>query len=163
MRKSVTIRGIQRAVILITAVLTLTSCRHGADPAIEAAAPETTAPAADANAVSSLPENHEAYTAAVQNLGQTTGTSTATLYFIKPGSGQTFRRGTRIQIEAQSQQRRELRNVIFFVNGRRIGASSSNPYRTSWWAKDRGRFVITAEATQRGGKRTASSISINVE
>jgi len=139
------------------------SCRQGSDAAPEPVVTEPAAPVSDANDASSLPPNHEAYTAAVQNFGQKTSASAATLYFIKPGSGQTFRRGTRIQIEAQSEARRELRQVTFFVNGRRIGASSSNPYRTSWWAKDRGQFVITVEGTRRGGNRTASSTSIVIE
>jgi hypothetical protein len=165
MRKKQTIwpRILILTVVALSTLFWGSSCRQGSDAAPEPVVTDQAAPVSDANEASSLPQNHEAYTAAVQNLGQKTSAAAATLFFIKPGSGQTFRRGTRIEIEAQSQERRELRQVTFFVNGRRIGVSSSNPYRTSWWAKDRGRFVITVEGTRRGGDRTASSTSIVIE
>lgn len=154
--------GVAIALTLFVVLLS-GSCRSGTESSVEPVATTHAPSVSDTPEVSALPLNHEAYAAAAQTLEQKTSAGAATLYFIKPGNGQSFRRGTRIQLEAQSSARRELRNVTFFVNGRRIGASSSNPYRSSWWAKDRGRFVITAEATQRGGDRTAASVSVTIE
>ncbi len=153
--------GIVMALLLATVLLG--SCRSGAESTAEPGTTTEAPSASKTGEVSALPQNHEAYAAATQTLGQKTSAGAATLYFIKPANGQSFRRGTRIQLEAQSSARRELRHVTFYVNGRRVGASSSNPYRTSWWAKDRGRFVVTVEATQRGGNRTAASVSITIE
>jgi hypothetical protein len=57
-----------------------------------------------------------------------------------------------------------IANVEFFVNGTRIGAAASSPFQFEWTPTNAGTFLLTAKATDNGGKSTTSeAVSVTVD
>ena len=104
------------------------------------------------------------YQAALKTNKQNTSLNNqAYLSITQPRNGQRIARGTRVKIRAEGRPKNHVRNVVFQVNGKRIGFDGSSPFSTSWYAGRSGQFVITAKGIQRGGTSVATAVSVTVD